>query len=38
MKGINDDNGVETEVYFVLHDISDEELADRAGHHLCRRA
>jgi FtsP/CotA-like multicopper oxidase with cupredoxin domain len=31
MKGINDDDGVETEVYFVLHDVSDEELADELG-------
>ena len=29
--GINNDDGVETEVYFVLHDISDEELADELG-------
>lgn len=31
MRGINNDNGVEREVFFVLHDISDEELADELG-------
>ncbi len=30
-KGTNHDNGVETEVYFVLHDVNDEELAEELG-------
>ncbi|MCP5029809.1 MAG: multicopper oxidase domain-containing protein, partial [Actinomycetia bacterium] len=31
MKGTNNDDGVETDVYFVLHGVSDEELADELG-------
>ena len=31
LKGVNDDNGVKTDVYFVLHGISNEELADQYG-------
>lgn len=31
MKGINNDDGVETEVFFVLHGVNDEELADELG-------
>ncbi len=31
VRGINKDGAVETEVFFVLHDISDEELADELG-------
>jgi FtsP/CotA-like multicopper oxidase with cupredoxin domain len=30
-RAINNDNGVETEVFFVLHDVNDEELADEFG-------
>ncbi|MCP4246312.1 MAG: hypothetical protein GY778_04615, partial [bacterium] len=31
MKGTNNDDGVETDVYFVLHGVSDEELAEELG-------
>ncbi len=31
MKGTNNDGGVETEVFFVLHGVTDEELADELG-------
>lgn len=31
IKGTNNDDGVLTDVYFVLHDISDEELAEEMG-------
>ncbi len=31
MKGVNNDGGVKTDVYFVLHDVSDEELAEELG-------
>jgi FtsP/CotA-like multicopper oxidase with cupredoxin domain len=31
MRGINNDDGVETEVFFFLHDISDERLAEEMG-------
>ena len=30
-RGTNDDHGIRRDVYFVLHDISDEELADELG-------
>jgi FtsP/CotA-like multicopper oxidase with cupredoxin domain len=30
-KGTNNDDGVETEIWFFLHDISDEELAEEMG-------
>ena len=31
IKGTNDDGGILTDVYFVLHDVSDEEIADELG-------